>query len=141
LYFPILDFAFYRDTAFSEFQEGEEMTAKRWHKVDGKWLYSDKKLTQGQAVKQYCINHCNGKSCTDIECPLFIYRDGHNPSRTGIGRFQNRAEKTQEGKYKPSRDGEKRVSIKAFSRDGKLRIILPSGDSLIVLDKEKNEKE
>ena len=108
----------------------------QWELIDNKWLYGGKKLTQGKAIKEYCIEHCNGKDCIDRECPLFIYRDGHNPFRRGIGRCIVRGEKAENGKYKPSLLGEKKVSIKGFSRDGKLRIILPSGDELIVERKE-----
>lgn len=97
-------------------------------------------MTPCQAIKQYCFecqghNHKEVENCEDSKCPLYGYRMGHNPSRKGIGRVK--AQKSILGKYKPSQDGMKKVNIKAYSKAGKLRIILPSGDELTVKQKEK----
>jgi hypothetical protein len=46
-------------------------------------------------------------------------------------------EKARDGKYEPSRDGKKRINIKAFSNKGKIEVILPSGDVLTVEEKKK----
>jgi hypothetical protein len=47
------------------------------------------KLTPLRAIKLNCVK-CAGsifevKRCDYVNCPLFIYRLGHNPARRGIG--------------------------------------------------------
>ena len=47
------------------------------------------KLTPFKAIKLNCIRCSGGLSevrrCASVDCPLFIYRLGHNPARRGIG--------------------------------------------------------
>lgn len=45
---------------------------------------SDKRLTPCKAIKEYCISHCNGKDCEDIQCPLYRFRRGNNPNRKEV---------------------------------------------------------
>lgn len=52
--------------------------------------FSDQKLTPLQAIRKYCIDCYCGQSslikeCSDIDCPLYRYRMGHNPTRKGLG--------------------------------------------------------
>lgn len=50
----------------------------------------EKTLTPLKAIRAKCLECCCGsasevKQCTVDHCPLYCYRDGHNPSRRGIG--------------------------------------------------------
>jgi len=47
------------------------------------------RLTPLRAIRRYCLN-CAGsfkaiKHCMSFDCPLYIYRLGHDPQRKGIG--------------------------------------------------------
>lgn len=47
-------------------------------------------MTALQAIRAKCIDcMCGNKTevarCPCTECPLFPYRDGHNPARKGVG--------------------------------------------------------
>lgn len=48
------------------------------------------KLTALKAIKAYCLD-CSGgvrkevTLCPRTACPLYIFRDGHNPHRKGMG--------------------------------------------------------
>jgi len=97
---------------------------------------SDKRLTPCKAIKEYCLLYCNGKNCTDIECPLYCFRRGNNPNRKISTRSTHQQRNAKTGHFDTVYNGEKKVNIKGFSRDGKLRILLPSGDVLIVKQKE-----
>lgn len=49
-----------------------------------------KRLTPLKAIRQKCIDCVGGnkaevRKCTAENCPLFIFRMGHNPNRKGIG--------------------------------------------------------
>lgn len=51
----------------------------------------EKKLTPMKAIRAKCLDCCcwqanEVKLCQVKDCPLYIYRMGHNPSRKGIGR-------------------------------------------------------
>lgn len=48
----------------------------------------EKHLTPLQAIRQKCIdcacgNKAEVRKCTAENCPLFIFRMGHNPNRKG----------------------------------------------------------
>lgn len=51
-------------------------------------------LTPLKAIRAKCID-CSGGSvyepanCTVERCPLYIYREGHNPKRKGVGKVDN----------------------------------------------------
>ena len=51
---------------------------------------TQKSLTPLRAIRAKCLD-CSGwstyevKSCPMVNCPLYGYRDGHNPKRKGIG--------------------------------------------------------
>ena len=52
------------------------------------WKGSER-MTPLKAIRLKCLD-CSGtayevKMCTATGCPLYIYRDGHNPARKGIG--------------------------------------------------------
>lgn len=97
---------------------------------------SDKRLTPCKAIKEYCISHCNGKDCEDIECPLYAFRNANNPNRKTSTRSASQKRNAETGHFDTVYNGEKKVNIKAFSKKGKLRILLPSGDELVVKHKE-----
>ena len=47
-------------------------------------------LTPLKAIRAKCLDCCCGqynevKLCPSRECPLYPYRDGHNPNRKGMG--------------------------------------------------------
>lgn len=48
-------------------------------------------MTPLKSIREKCLD-CSGGSSKDVEkcpcvdCPLHVYRLGHNPKRTGIGR-------------------------------------------------------
>ena len=47
-------------------------------------------MTALQAIRAKCLDCCCGSSyevtlCPCTECPLYTYRDGHNPARKGLG--------------------------------------------------------
>ncbi len=48
------------------------------------------KLTPMRAIRAKCLD-CSGWSAHEVrlcpmeQCPLYIYRDGHNPKRKGVG--------------------------------------------------------
>jgi hypothetical protein len=49
-----------------------------------------KTLTPVKAIKAKCLDCCCGnknevKLCVVEKCPLYLYRNGKNPSRKGIG--------------------------------------------------------
>ena len=63
------------------------------------WEYAtdtlcQEELTPLKAIRAKCID-CSGGSvyepanCTVERCPLYIYRDGHNPKRKGVSGAQN----------------------------------------------------
>ena len=46
-------------------------------------------MTPLKAIRQKCLDCCCGNSnevklCPVRDCPLYVYRDGHNPKRKGI---------------------------------------------------------
>lgn len=48
-------------------------------------------MTPLKAIRLKCLDCCCGqmmevKNCPCSDCPLYIYRDGHNPARKGLGR-------------------------------------------------------
>lgn len=50
----------------------------------------EKHLTPLKAIRQKCIdcacgNKAEVRKCTAENCPLFIFRMGHNPNRQGVG--------------------------------------------------------
>lgn len=49
-----------------------------------------KELTPIKAIRKKCLECGNGqytevRKCTNQDCPLYTYRMGHNPKRSGIG--------------------------------------------------------
>lgn len=47
-------------------------------------------MTPLKAIRLKCLDCCCGqmnevKNCPCLDCPLYIYRDGHNPARKGLG--------------------------------------------------------
>lgn len=63
------------------------------------WEYAtdtlcQEELTPLKAIRAKCID-CSGGSvyepanCTIKRCPLYIYREGHNPKRRGVGKVDN----------------------------------------------------
>ncbi|MCK4462809.1 MAG: hypothetical protein KAU58_00690 [Candidatus Omnitrophica bacterium] len=49
-----------------------------------------KQLTPLKAIRAKCLDCCGNhpsqvRKCDISDCPLFIYRLGHNPKRKGIG--------------------------------------------------------
>lgn len=63
------------------------------------WEYAtddvcQEELTPLKAIRAKCID-CSGGSvyepahCTVERCPLYIYREGHNPKRKGVGKVDN----------------------------------------------------
>ena len=49
-----------------------------------------KVLTPIKAIRAKCLDCCcdnpyEVKMCTAEQCPLYVYRFGHNPKRQGIG--------------------------------------------------------
>lgn len=54
-------------------------------------------MTPLKAIRMKCLDCCGTsyevKMCTATNCPLYVYRDGHNPKRKGIG---NRNPNTEE---------------------------------------------
>ena len=47
-------------------------------------------MTALKAIRAKCLDCCCGssdevKKCPIPDCPLYPYRDGHNPARKGIG--------------------------------------------------------
>lgn len=63
------------------------------------WKYAtdtlcQEELTPLKAIRAKCID-CSGGSvyepanCTVERCPLYIYREGHNPKRKGVGKVDN----------------------------------------------------
>ena len=89
-----------------------------------------KRLTPCKAIKEYCISHCNGKNCTDIECPLYAFRNANNPNRQNSTRSASQKRNAKTGHFDTVYNGKKKVNIKGFSKKGKLEVILPSGDVL-----------
>lgn len=53
---------------------------------------SEKRLTPVEAIRKYCLGCCGYqwyqssevRNCGFYDCPLYLYRLGHNPSRKGI---------------------------------------------------------
>lgn len=51
------------------------------------------KLTPIKAIRAYCLE-CSGgqpsevRNCLIVECPLYSYRFGKNPKRSGIGNLK-----------------------------------------------------
>lgn len=119
-----------------------DKTTKQWHKENGVWLYGEKKITATKASHEFCKNFClstaqEATKCLNIRCPLWGFRKGNNPNRKGIVKKSRQIRKSDSGKFSTALHGEKRINIKAYSKEGKLRIILPSGDELVVRKKEK----
>ncbi len=61
----------------------------------------DKPLTPLKAIRQHCLS-CAGRpkevrQCSSSECNLFLYRMGHNPSRTRVGPGKVGAKSIPEG--------------------------------------------
>ena len=115
------------------------MSIKQWHKENGVWLYGGKKITSTKAIHEHCKNFCVSTAqettkCPNIRCPLWGFRRGKNPN---VRNKTTRQSKDDSGRFLSVNNGEKRVNIRAYSKEGKLRIILPSGDELIVKQKEK----
>ena len=60
---------------------------------------SDKVLTPVKAIRQKCLD-CSGGSvkevreCPIVECDLYMYRFGTNPSRQGIGKSREILQKS-----------------------------------------------
>ena len=51
---------------------------------------AEKTLTPLKAIRAKCLDCCCGqysevKLCPVKDCPLYPYRDGHNPNRKGVG--------------------------------------------------------
>lgn len=47
-------------------------------------------LTPLKAIRTKCLDCCCGnpnevRLCPVVDCPLYPYRDGHNPKRKGLG--------------------------------------------------------
>lgn len=47
-------------------------------------------MTPLKAIRAKCLDCCCGsmsevRLCTMTDCPLFPFRDGHNPNRKGLG--------------------------------------------------------
>ncbi len=47
-------------------------------------------MTPLRAIYRKCKECCSNtpklvRSCSEVDCPLFLYRLGHNPARKGIG--------------------------------------------------------
>lgn len=46
-------------------------------------------MTPLKAIRAKCLDCCGTsyevKMCTATGCPLYVYRDGHNPKRKGAG--------------------------------------------------------
>lgn len=53
-------------------------------------------MTPLKAIRMKCLDCCGNsyevKMCTATNCPLYVYRDGHNPNRKGIGNRNPNAE-------------------------------------------------
>jgi hypothetical protein len=114
---------------------------KQWHEENGVWLYGEKKITCTKAAHEFCMNFClstaqEATKCLNIRCPLWGFRKGNspNPRKSSSTSIQGRNAKT--GHFSTALHGEKLVNIKAYSKEGKLRIILPSGDELTVNKKD-----
>ena len=52
-------------------------------------MITDKKLTPLKSIRKYCLACSNRpkevRECQSTDCPLYQYRMGSNPSRSGIG--------------------------------------------------------
>lgn len=53
----------------------------------------EKHLTPLKAIRLKCLDCCCSselevRDCTAINCPLHIFRMGHNPNRKGIGNIK-----------------------------------------------------
>lgn len=51
-------------------------------------------MTPLKAIRMKCLDCCCGSSyevkmCTATNCPLYVYRDGHNPKLKGKGNADN----------------------------------------------------
>lgn len=109
-------------------------------------MKKDKPLTIYQAVKLWCANDCetNRKdaiNCPNIKCRLYPFRNGNNPNRKKRikGISQSRNGKT--GKFLPLYNGEKKPRVIGLTKDGRLRIKLPSGTVMkIDLEDKKEDK-
>jgi hypothetical protein len=61
-------------------------------------------LTPCKAIRKFCVDMCSGgnpkapRICEDKNCPLWQYRLGKNPKRTGIG---NKPQNATRRKIKP----------------------------------------
>ncbi|MBA7487134.1 hypothetical protein ES707_22696 [subsurface metagenome] len=115
---------------------------KHWHEENGVWLYGEKKITCTKAAHEFCINFClstaqEATKCLNIRCPLWGFRKGNSPNRRKGHPTSKQTRNGASGEFLPVNSGEKLVNIKAYSKEGKLRIILPSGDELTVSKKEK----
>jgi len=117
------------------------MSGKQWHKENDVWLYDGKKLTSTKAIHEYCKDFCLSTAqettkCLNIRCPLWGFRKGNSPNPPKRYPTSKQARNGASGEFLPVNNGEKRVNIRAYSKEGKLRIILPSGDELTVEQKE-----
>jgi hypothetical protein len=68
-----------------------------------------KELTPLKAIREKCLDCCVGsraevRRCNITDCPVFPYRFGHNPNRSGIG--------AQNGKF-----GKKAKLNSSFSKE------------------------
>jgi len=66
-----------------------------------------KGLSNLMRIKRHCVE-CSGKikavsDCDTIECPLYLYRLGHNPFRKGIGRNAEQMKKIRKNSEKEMR--------------------------------------
>ena len=71
--------------------------------------HAKKDLTPLKAIRAKCLDCCCGqwyevKMCTIDWCPLYEYREGHNPKLKGKGNISNLKKKID----KPTSLGEKR---------------------------------
>jgi hypothetical protein len=64
-----------------------------------------RELTPLKAIRINCLECQSGsrkavRTCNTVDCPLFIYRFGHNPARRGIGgglsNFKNKSSHSSE---------------------------------------------
>jgi len=47
-------------------------------------------LTKGQAIKNYCKNRCDGRTCEDKNCELYPWRKGEDPKKKGMMKNMSR---------------------------------------------------
>lgn len=110
-------------------------------------MKKDKKpITIYQAVKGWCANDCetnrkDARNCPNIKCRLYPFRNGNNPNREKRAKDTSQSRNGKTGKFLPLHNGEKGSRLIGLTRDGKLRIRLPSGTIIkINLENEKEDK-